>query len=549
MGAKEKIVICCDEKEKCLARSLQGIIKKYFESFKIKLCATPQALKNRDWKRPFAETRFIFVLCSPYSIGQQGINFVSGVATMHAGENNMLIPVCHSGQKSKELPHYLLTRQTLTIESYRFVEDLFQLLSGRKFGPSDFRSDEVKVLEQDNVLKKIKEAIDIKQTDESKDNFFNYVLVNADVFEKTYVGGKAPDEIKNLKKEFDKSKLQHVLKELNRRILEDKYGAPRQEKTPTQLKDDIIESLKKIHAKKKNIQSESSWSSPSPSLLTLKREDGIVSIVDHSSSSGGTDLGKCLEFLASEDDREINGIVISLGVQHCLFDGDNIYVGLRMHAEVDSMFCSFCQPQGIFEPGYQQQPPWLQDSFHSTAPYENEIVTSSNPVYYKLQERAVAHGIKLWRVEIDGETYIATIFANTTEAVPRLEIGLWLYIDISTKIHDKDQKDIVLPCFGEDKEPIKTVENATTTTLHYWIWVKDGEIHYWSWPSNMNIPRYVNPTNEHQRTNVLVSTEYMIETYGRPERYTPFASDDVLGVDNVVKEPFSAVARELLTIF
>lgn len=68
------------------------------------------------------------------------------------------------------------------------------------------------------------------------------------------------------------------------------------------------------------------------------------------------------------------------------------------------------------------------------------------------------------------------------------------------------------------------------------------------------VPRYISPDDDAPHTNykgkaVLITAAYMRKAYGIPERYTPFASDEVLEVDNVVRAPFSSITRNLLTYF
>lgn len=98
---------------------------------------------------------------------------------------------------------------------------------------------------------------------------------------------------------------------------------------------------------------------------------------------------------------------------------------------------------------------------------------------------------------------------------------------------------------------MKTMSKETNkaATIDYWIWVKDGEIGYWSYPNEKSIPRYIQPLSSQQTDKWFIPTEELQKYYGRPEQYTPFAADDVLSVKNVVKEPFSASARALLSIF
>jgi hypothetical protein len=134
-------------------------------------------------------------------------------------------------------------------------------------------------------------------------------------------------------------------------------------------------------------------------------------------------------------------------------------------------------------------------------------------------------------------------FVNDSRWFPRFEVGIWKYIDISSF-----EKGDIVHGFGEDLyKDYRGQENMEQMKINYWIWVKDGEIFYGSFPEERFIPRYKHTKYSRLKHSVLVSTKYLIETYGKPEQYTPFASDEVLGIDNVIKDQFSLPARTLLT--
>lgn len=143
---------------------------------------------------------------------------------------------------------------------------------------------------------------------------------------------------------------------------------------------------------------------------------------------------------------------------------------------------------------------------------------------------------------------IATIFINNSKWFPRFEVGIWKYIDIEGLSEDK-----ITQGFGEDLfAEYRGYENREEIKLNYWIWVKDGEVFFWSFPEERLIPRYKPTTYYEPMDSVIVPRACMIDIYGKRERYTPFASDDLIeqaGVDSVIKDQFSSPARDLLSCF
>ena len=253
--------------------------------------------------------------------------------------------------------------------------------------------------------------------------------------------------------------------------------------------------------------------------------------------------------------NEVNAAV-AIGVQNCLYDeiSKSFYVGLMRQLKVDPTFKSYSSSRGIFKPGYEilaQHIPAekknIQDLFVIGNSFKKEDVTSSSSVspslYELIKERAEAMGHTLWNFQFSDEKIgIATIFINRSEPVPRFEIGVWKFINITSLENQYLEDQYIVPNFGSG-----TPEQKDS----YWIWVRNGEIYYWSFPDEDLIPRYfTNKDNTYQPNKlVLVKTEYLFDTYGRPEKYTPFAPDDALGEENVVKDRFSAAARELLSCF
>lgn len=229
-----------------------------------------------------------------------------------------------------------------------------------------------------------------------------------------------------------------------------------------------------------------------------------------------------------------------------MYDKNNgkgiFYVCLMRQLEVDTDFKSYCSSQGIFEPGYIH--PKCLATKEKPDGIDNKNVLPGSPEHMLIKSRAEKMGRTLWNLKVsDKETVVATIFVNRSEPVPRFEIVVWKVINIS------DLRGKIEPLSKEDSAQQKTEEEEVP--MSYWIWVKDGEIHYWTFLNENLIPRLISRANNEEATPNprLITTAQMREYYGRPEKYTPFAADDVLGVENVIKEHFSAAARNLLSCF
>jgi hypothetical protein len=667
----KKILICYDNKEEALASALEGCIKKVFnesnnEEFEVVLCSS-----SSDWKNKIgepADNHLIFVLCSPFSIWQPWINFISGAATINAEEKARIIPICHSGQKSKDLPHYLMSRQAMDIQHERFIDALISTLLNKiekpghdkeyykRFSSPDFGTDE---FENGKTIENLCEAINkdgyslansLANSIDSLNKVLDVQYLYEQVIEKKK-SQKPSEALKKLKTSYDKSKLDRALKELNRRILEDYYP----NETPQSLRFKIDEALREV-IKGPSVPSDSSlfceeefnnngftikglceiitkdnygiyiksdfntiewlnevlqridlyglingkgklsddsktrlqglkstydksqcrqdiiklnrglleevYPAKAPkkndpnvgkmdyTLFQLKKEADRV-IVSFNVSTTDINLycdeekrlnkvGEMHSFLLDPAIPEIDGAGVSMGIQNCLFDGKNIYVGLKMEAEVDENFKSFCASKGVFEPGYEllTQAPRSKEELHDIGKEFNGKDVDDR-ISGLMKQRVEAMGRELWHIKFsDGQTAVATVFVNNSGQVPRFEIGVWKFIAISSdefkkKFNDKLDKHGIIDGFGNDED---------NNQFYYWIWVRNGEIYYWSFPKEKLIPRYIS-SNEKSWKQVLVKTCYMTDTY------TPFAPDDALGVENVVKDRFSAAARHLLSCF
>jgi hypothetical protein len=477
------VLLCYDDKEKALAEELEKCIDGMFDK-KINVipCGNPSDSKDKSvWKERLeaafkSEKALIFVLCSPFSVGQSWVNFISGAVTIKIEKENdknkdnktvhekklpKIIPICHSGQKSKDLPHYLLSRQAMDVQEPSFIDALISIL--------------------------VKELSD-------------------------NTGDRENNKLKSLDKD-DKESILNRLRNISYSV-----NSKNNDKEPT-----VTEYFN----------------------VTLQREGEIIKItptlfpekISSLSEEARLELiSKMHSFLARKDENPINAVV-AIGVQNCLYDekSKSFYIGLMRQLEVDSAFKSYCSPTGIFETSYilQQELPTKEKLDGIDHGFKNEYVESGSPLYEIIKKRAEAMGHKLWNLELSGGETIATIFINSTEPVPRLEIGVWKFIKIS------------------DFTALQKTTSPEGEPMSYWIWVKDGEIRYWTFFDEKRIPRFISGVNSKIKAPnpQLITTEQMREYYGRPEKYTPFATDDVLRVENVVKERFSAAARSLLSCF
>lgn len=344
---EEKIVICCDIKEEALAETLKTYIENALKGVKVYPCVFPDTAEPNTggWKTFFEDSRYIFILCSPYSIGQQWINFISGVAALcvvKKEENKevppqKIIPLCHSGQKAKDLPHYLYSRQALEIEHEKFLDRLYSII---------------------NIAAKCDDG-----------------EIPAKVMGKIY-----------------------------------------------QPKNNVEENLPEAKTLK----------------FTLKRNRNNVITISDSQQETGEDLHR---FISGEID-EVSQIAVSIGVQYCLFDGEKIFIGLRMSAGVDPCFLSYCKPKGIFSSGYKPLVSWPElgedfwHNFYSDSVVFDDITENAKDIYSVMQKRALAMGIKFWHIEgleNSNVPVVATMFVNTSEIVPKLEIGVWKYCKVDKK--------------------------------------------------------------------------------------------------------------------
>lgn len=421
------------------------------------------------------ECSLFLVLCSPFSITRQWVNFESGAATIL---DKTIIPICHSGQRSKNLPHYLALRQAMEVQHSGFVEALItKLAKNLRVSPIDSLDYNQFEKDIDQAIEKIVEGRGARKNPINL-KYLSVSITKIDDFTIRFNADSKPLTFSKPLKETDEKKWFEKVEEMNL-------------------------------------------------------------------------------FLRDPSQKQIKDVGLAIGIQNCLFDGSNIYVGVRMKAEVDANFTAVCVAQGLFNTGYRllresshtlryDTESTLHDLFVMRGEWVKQPVTDSSPIYKTMSDILKAAGKKIWRIQLtDDRIFQSTVFVNDSKWFPRFEVGIWKYIDITSL-----QKDGIVPGFGEDLyADYRGQEDIEAMKINYWIWVKDGEIFYWSFPEERFIPRYKPTKNSAPKHSVLVSTKYMIETYGKPEQYTPFASDEVLGVDNIIKDQFGLPARALLTCF
>ena len=92
--------------------------------------------------------KVFLVLCSPASLKRPWINFETGWGWI---KGLPVIPICHSGQNTTDLPPPISTFQALEIDSRGFVSDLFSQLAAHLGFPNYPRIDKDAMAEELNA--------------------------------------------------------------------------------------------------------------------------------------------------------------------------------------------------------------------------------------------------------------------------------------------------------------------------------------------------------------------------------------------------------------
>jgi|CXWL01.1.fsa_nt_gi hypothetical protein len=273
------------------------------------------------------------------------------------------------------------------------------------------------------------------------------------------------------------------------------------------------------------------------------------------------------QFLANFEHGKTLQAGLAIGIQNCLFDRDDIYVGIRMKSSSDFYSSSMGVAKGIFNTGYQLLQTGGESNFKTIEAVQDLFVTMpwhikqtvhlKSPIVENLKHRVELAGGRLWRVRLpDGQEGVASIFVNHSKRFPRFEIGIWKFIDLSSKEFSNDKRKLhcngIIDGFGVDVFlDYRGADGVEEIPINYWVWVKDGEIFYWSYPEERLIPRKKpGKPPEKPMHAVLVTTKHMTEAYGHTVKYTPFTSDEKLrNPDTVLAERFSLPAKVLLSCF
>lgn len=499
MHVEKKVFISFVEEEKELADKLEKYIKQTFpddvnNKFDLIPCEIKKEWKDEELSKQLKNLpdgadkviQIVLALCSPFSTAQPSFNFVVGAAVIHTVEEIAekgkaevrtekktqktvtIIPICHSGQKSKDLPHYLMSRQAMEI-LYKTGEDLFE----KKLIYSLFNKLEL----EKPLIKKYPEFNLPILGDLSKDN--NHFEITKEEYSILSLQWLNDEEL-SFGSSFSKNKSIDIL-------------------------------------------DEKSWAEK---------------------------VTKMQNFLNDKNKSKIHDVEVAIGVQNCLFDGKDVYIGLRIDNIENTDFLTLAK--GEFDTGYKLLEPSLVKKLsldnlmgelnmfvlkdHSKGKKDSKNTDFLQHIKNRL--KVLDNNISFAKLSVSGCKYDAIIFINYSRYLPRFEIGLLNYIDISQFKSDlnKQERELV-PGFGEDKFP------------GCWIWVKEGKIFYWFFPDKKYIPRYISPPDEKTGKSGLISTHYFRKNYGRLEEYTPYASDEDITNINMVKNRFSSSARCLLSCF
>jgi len=252
-------------------------------------------------------------------------------------------------------------------------------------------------------------------------------------------------------------------------------------------------------------------------------------------------------FFSNSENKSIDGIGIAIGIQNFLYDGSSIYAGVRTKAMSDAWGTGFTLGKGAFNTGYralrddaafdQIVNHDFQDLFNllPTAGVTKTFVKDGSDISLMIKQKA---GRRAGIVELNGNKYVALFFINTSRILPRIEIGICKYMDISSAGFDE-----YLSSFGKDKFAEKSEEG------NFWLWINDGIIFARSIANENYIPCISEREKLANMNCILIKND--IEKYGFVERYVPLVSDEVLTNESELlsTQPFSSPARALLELF
>lgn len=499
---KEPVFISFASQERKLAEAIQKLVE---EAFKFKTFLSDTTITAGEiWQDEIVtalnNAELLLVLCSPFSITRQWVNFECGAA--YLPKKNILF-LCHSGLTTDLLYEKKETHPWLDFTN---ALDIYNTEQDNGF--------------VENLINRIKDFLNIERSIEPEryDAFRVMHKKNIDEAIKEVVGRLSKEDI--TQKKFLKFKL---------------------------TRNDNF-----IHMEPTCVEK-----------MTKQMED----------REWLYQVNKMNLFLHKEEDF-IPNVGVAIGIQNCLFDGNDIYVGVRMKAIGDANATSVGVAMGSYNTGYQlmkskedklrlESESTLQDLFVSKKEIKRSMYRIEAEKLKKMEQRLTAFGSNLWRINFNEkkepkdrtsneEASVATIFINNSRWFPRFEIGVWKFIDISNKEAYKNnfKNNILVAGFGEDIFlDYRGQEDKEGINFSHWIWAKNGEVHFWSYPEERLIPRLKPTKYTEPKTAVLVDAKIMSEIYGDKRKYTPFTSTKDLMDDNVIEGQFSLPARELLSCF
>lgn len=255
-------------------------------------------------------------------------------------------------------------------------------------------------------------------------------------------------------------------------------------------------------------------------------------------------VARLQRFLADPNERQVVDVGLAIGIQNALWANEKLYPGLRMKGRIDRHGSGATVAQGAFNTGYQllkraedtaclESSPNLQDLFHLVG---NRLRKQSIPADGAVYESFLRQvGNKRFKLQLGaGAEEVVTVCLNKSLYFPRLEIGVWRYVDISgTNIYQRG----FLPGFGSD---VFAGEGS------YWIWMDEDEVEFRSYGDMSHIPRREGWPVPDSEAQVLATRSYLTEQWGVVDVFLPWASDEDVNATNVIKEPFSSPARALM---
>lgn len=528
------IFISFASQERELAVHLQEIIETAFKDIAAQVkvfvsdtTITAGELWENEIKKNIKGTKLVFTLCSPLSVERQWVNFECGASYfsliksegLSESEKSRVVPLCHFGLGGKSLTPFIKWEDPVDAHGQKYLDKIITII--------------IEALENEF------EGFELSEEERSK---IENIAKSIQKINKKYSDFVSRNDKKAEKEREKKEPPKFMLASLNYDGNVMKIVIEKDPGTGRCLESQPIDVKKKIER-------------PEYDEILLK-------------------ITRMNAFLKEEARDSVDNVGIAIGIQNCVYDGEHVYVGVRMKSITDAYASSVVVSKGKFNTGYEllrkagqekllaidnlQDPfvvmPWhVKHTLQAPGQFSND--SDNDKIYNYIALRIKAVGGRLWPIRFpNGQEGIATIFTNNSKYFPRFEIGVWKYINISDlKIRNTLKQKGVIAGFGEDIFlDYRGREHEEDTPVNYWIWVRGNEIFYWSYPEERLIPRY-KPARHYQKPMhaVLVTRDHMIRNYGNPVKHTPFTSYENLRnyPDEILSEQFSFPARALLSCF